>query len=57
VHRFGDPAGGIVARYDQDAGSRDGVDAPLDRATCVFDRAACGFTAKSIRSTKSFRDG
>ena len=43
VHRFGDPAGGIVARYDQDAGSRDGVDAPLDRATCVFDRAACGF--------------
>ncbi|SIN48246.1 Uncharacterised protein [Mycobacteroides abscessus subsp. abscessus] len=42
AHRFGDPAGGIVARDDQDAGSRDGVDAPLDRATCVSDRAACG---------------
>lgn len=42
AHRFGDPAGGIVARDDQDAGSRDGVDAPLDHATCVSDRAACG---------------
>ncbi|BBX88270.1 hypothetical protein MAUB_64710 (plasmid) [Mycolicibacterium aubagnense] len=52
AYRFGDPAGGIVPRYDQDAGSRDRVDVPFDRATGVVDRAAS--TAKSIGSTTSF---